>query len=155
MAIQAASSSLEDLAPGTKFQPVLADPTTSDSSIERVVLLSGKLYYELTKARAARGLDNRVALVRVEELCPFPFAAIREVLARYTNAAEVRWVQEEPRNQGAYPHVAPRVAHVLQELGRRPLVYAGRKEAAVPAPGVGRTYAEEQKQVLAAAFQGL
>jgi probable 2-oxoglutarate dehydrogenase E1 component DHKTD1 len=146
---------LAELAPGTKFQPVLADPVASGPSVERVVLLSGKLYYDLVKARAALGLDARVALVRIEELCPFPFAALRAALAQYPDTKEVRWVQEEPRNQGAYTHVAPRAAHALHELGLGPLVYAGRREAAVPAPGVGKTYADEQKRVLAGAFEGL
>ncbi|KAI9449669.1 dehydrogenase E1 and transketolase domain-containing protein 1 [Lactarius psammicola] len=146
--LPAASSSLSDLEELQTFQPVLRDPLVEAHHAERVVLVSGKLYYDLVKEREARGLQERVALVRLEELCPFPFDVLREVLR---GAGEVRWVQEEPRNQGAWTHVAPRVAQVLG----RPLVYHGRHEDAVPAPGVGRLYRTQQEAVIKEAYEGL
>ena len=145
---QAASSSLSDLEEGQRFQPVLRDPLVEAHHAERVILVSGKLYYDLVKEREARGLGERVALVRLEELCPFPFDALREVLR---GAGEVRWVQEEPRNQGAWTHVASRASQVLG----RPLVYHGRREDAVPAPGVGKLYRIQQEAVLKLAYEGL
>ena len=139
-------SDLEEL---RTFQPVLHDPLVEAHRAERVLLVSGKLYYDLVKEREARGLGERVAIVRVEELCPFPFDALREVLRGA--AGEVHWVQEEPRNQGAWTHVAPRAAQVLG----RPLVYHGRREDAVPAPGVGKLYRTQQEAVIKEAYEGL
>ncbi|KAI5119142.1 hypothetical protein M0805_005221 [Coniferiporia weirii] len=161
--LAAAASSSSDLEPNTRFQPVLDDKMITDaSSAERVILLSGKIYYDLMKERAARGLENKVALIRVEELSPFPFQALSEALQRYTRAAEVCWLQEEPRNQGAWTHVEPRIGSVLEKVGghaegrdRKALRYIGRKEDAVPAVGVGKVYKEQQNSVLQAAFDGL
>jgi probable 2-oxoglutarate dehydrogenase E1 component DHKTD1 len=152
---QAATSSLAELGQGTMFQPVLDDSVAEPSTVERVVLLSGKLYYDLVKERSVRGLDSKVALIRVEELCPFPFEAVRSTISRYAGAREVFWVQEEPRNQGSYTHIAPRVSSVLEAAGLPGLKYKGRKEDAVPAPGCGKVYQAEQKQVLSYAFDGL
>lgn len=153
---QAASSSLAELTPGTKFQPVLADIDIPADQVQRVVLLSGKIYYELEKERVTRNLGDRVALVRLEELCPFPFPALRDTLARFPADAEVVWLQEEPRNQGAYAHIEPRVRAVLESMERKEKVrYVGRKEAAVPAPGAGKVYAREQAEVVGAAFEGI
>ena len=147
------------MAPGTKFQPILDDPSIVDkSAVHRVVFCAGKLYYDLVKERAARGdtVSGRVAFVRIEELSPFPFAEVQNVLEGYGSAKELLWVQEEPRNQGAYAHVAPRFGSVLQRMGRGgQLVYRGRREDAVPAPGISKLYAAQQKAVLASAFEGL
>ncbi|KAI0297773.1 dehydrogenase E1 and transketolase domain-containing protein 1 [Multifurca ochricompacta] len=148
--LPAASSSLSDLEGSCTFQPVLRDPLVEARIAERVVLVSGKLYYDLVKERDARGLGQRVALVRIEELCPFPFEELREVLGGAT-AGEVFWVQEEPRNQGAWPHVALRVGHILE----KPVVYHGRHGGAVPAPGVGKLYRAQQEVVIKGAFEGL
>jgi probable 2-oxoglutarate dehydrogenase E1 component DHKTD1 len=128
---------------------VLPDPLVEASRAERVILVSGKLYYDLVKEREARGLGERVAIVRVEELCPFPFEALHHVLSGVTS--DVRWVQEEPRNQGAWTHVSPRAAQVL----KKPLEYHGRGEDAVSAPGVGKLYREQQEMVVKGAFDGL
>lgn len=145
---QAASSSLSELEEPYTFQPVLRDPTVEARQAERVILVSGKLYYDLVKEREVRGLCERVAVVRVEELCPFPFEALRGVLS---GARDVRWVQEEPRNQGAWMHVSPRAAQVLEKS----LAYHGRGEDAVPAPGVGKLYRIQQDMVIKGAFEGI
>ncbi|KAF8879401.1 dehydrogenase E1 and transketolase domain-containing protein 1 [Infundibulicybe gibba] len=143
--LSAASSTLADMEPGTSFQPVLSDPLANEMTVERVVILSGKIYYELIKERQARGLDERVAFVRIEELAPFPFSHLEKVLATYNSHAEFVYLQEEPRNQGAYTH-----------LGYTPVVkYLGRKESALPAPGIGKLYAEQQREVIEQAFRGL
>lgn len=117
--------------------------------------MAGKIYYELLKERQARSLDNEVAFIRLEELAPFPFPELRAVLQDYTAVEQVMWLQEEPRNQGAYAHVASRIDVVLQELGLGRLVYKGRKESAVPAPGIGRIYGVQQQEVIQSAFKGL
>lgn len=131
------------------FKPVLPDPVVGAGHAERVILVTGKLYYDLVKEREVRGLDKRVAIVRIEELCPFPFEELREVLSGVTS--DVRWVQEEPRNQGAWTHVYPRAAQIL----KKPLEYHGRDETAVPAPGVGKLYRKQQEMVVKGAFDGL
>lgn len=157
---QAASSIISELDVGTHFQPVLADPIADPSTVKRVVLISGKIYYDLIKERQARGLDDTVAFVRIEELSPFPFQELKEALEQYKGAdvKEVCYLQEEPRNQGAYEHVASRVGCVLDGLDlnfESRVKYLGRKESAVPAPGVGKLYARQQQGIIASAFDGL
>ncbi|KAF7298919.1 2-oxoglutarate dehydrogenase E1 component mitochondrial [Mycena indigotica] len=150
--LSAASSSLRDLEQGTSFQPVLKDAAPNSASAKRVILMTGKIYYELLKERQARSLEDKVALIRIEELAPFPFVELRAVVEQYPQAQEFFWLQEEPRNQGAYIHVASRVESVL---GGRQVFYRGRSESAVPAPGIGKLYSVQQKEVLASAFEGL
>lgn len=147
---------MDELGAGRKFQPVLDDPAISDPrSVSRVVLLSGKLYYDLVKERQKRELDGKVAFVRVEELSPFPFRSVLDVMSRYANAGDVVWLQEEPRNQGAWTHVEPRLNAVMERLERPREAFRGRREAAVPAPGIASLYAAQQKAVVDAAFEGL
>ena len=110
-------------------------------SVDRVVFVSGKLYYDLVKARAERGLASHVAIVRVEELCPFPFEAIGAVIRGYGAVnpdLSFAWVQEEARNQGAWPHVSPRLGAVMEDAGLSStrISYIGRRESEVPAVGV-------------------
>ncbi|KAF9445181.1 2-oxoglutarate dehydrogenase, E1 component [Macrolepiota fuliginosa MF-IS2] len=155
-------SALADLEPGTRFQPVLQDPLANPSKTKRIVLLTGKFYYELIKEREARNLVDEVSFVRIEELAPFPFSHLREILERYGDAlndVEVCWVQEEPRNQGAWGHVKERIEGVLEDAGvdvrRNWLGFKGRKESAIPAPGIGKIYAKQQRAVIESAFEGL
>jgi probable 2-oxoglutarate dehydrogenase E1 component DHKTD1 len=138
---------------------VLDDSVSDHNRVKRVVLLSGKIYYDLVKERQARGLDNAIAFVRIEELSPFPFRHLGDVLGQYKGAnVEICYFQEEPRNQGTYEHVASRIRKVLEDLeigyGRK-LQYLGRKESAVPAPGVGKLYVRQQKEIIESAFVGL
>lgn len=103
------------MAPGTHFQPVLGDANIEDTSkVEKVVFLSGKFYYDLVKEREARGLKDRMALIRIEELSPFPKEEIQREIAKYEHAQFV-WCQEEPQNAGAYAFMAPRLAQLLPE----------------------------------------
>jgi probable 2-oxoglutarate dehydrogenase E1 component DHKTD1 len=96
--------------------------------------------------------------VRIEELAPFPFVQLRNVLARYSSAGvrDYVWLQEEPKNQGAWTHVNRRIAEVMGDMGYgQDVKYAGRKESAVSAPGISRFYKEQQQAILDAAFEGL
>lgn len=118
-------------------------------------MLSGKVYYDLIKERQNRGMDDDIAFIRVEELAPFPFAQLQEVLELYPNTESYSWLQEEPKNQGAYYHVKDRIVSVLDAIGKggkSELIYLGRKESPIPAPGVGKLYQVQQRQVLDAAF---
>jgi hypothetical protein len=152
---KAAASPLSDLASGTKFQPVLDDPIGNQATAKRVVILSGKIYYDLVKERQAQNLVDDVAFIRLEELAPFPFHALHKALSGYTATSEFVYLQEEPRNQGAWPHVRERIEEVLKQLGKKTHIgYRGRKESAVPAPGIAKMYKEQQDAVLKAAFDG-
>ena len=157
-----ATSTLQDFAPGTRFEAVLDDPAfaaTSDgakqSGVQRVLLCSGKHYYTLVEERAKRQQQEHVAIVRIEELSPFPFQRVKEVMESYGDAKQVRWIwtQEEPRNQGAWTHVQPRLQSVMEEIGASKLAYRGRKECAVPATGVGAVHKREVEQLLKDAFE--
>ncbi|KAJ4473013.1 dehydrogenase E1 and transketolase domain-containing protein 1 [Lentinula aciculospora] len=153
--LSAAASSLADLEPGTSFKPVLPDPIGNESTAKRVIVLSGKIYYDLIKERKERGLDDSVSFVRLEELAPFPFQELRSVLKAYPKAAlkEIFYLQEEPRNQGAWTHAKDRIDWVSKDMGLDSGVsYKGRKESALPAPGVGKLYREQQQKVIEATF---
>jgi probable 2-oxoglutarate dehydrogenase E1 component DHKTD1 len=102
------------MAPGTSFQPVLQDPSIQDASkVEKVVFLSGKFYYDLVKERENRGLNDKVALIRVEELSPFPKQDLQKEIEKFSGANEFVWCQEEPQNAGAFAFMAPRLAQLL------------------------------------------
>lgn len=155
-----ATSIIGDFVPGTRFEPVLDDAafaaTGNKSGVERVLLCSGKHYYALVEERAKRRQQESVAIVRIEELSPFPFQRVKEVLESYSGVAkqvEWIWTQEEPRNQGAWIHVQPRLQSVMEEIGADKLVYRGRKECAVPATGVGAVHKKEVEQLLKDAFE--
>ena len=141
----------------TRFKPVLDDPMSETSKVDRVVLLTGKLYYDFIKERQARNLCERVALIRLEELSPFPFDELHGALKRYTKAREIVWVQEEPKNQGAFTYVEPRVNSLLaQRLKTKARIgYRGREEDAVPVTGTGVVYKVQQESVLRSAFEGI
>ncbi len=143
-------STLADMGPGTSFHRVLYDNERlcNDSEVRRVVLCSGKVYYDLYEERARREITD-IFFLRLEQLYPFPQAALLDELWRFPQA-EVVWCQEEPENMGAWSFVDRRLEAVLEELGgaaRRP-VYVGRAEAASPATGNFRTHQKEQEALV-------
>jgi 2-oxoglutarate dehydrogenase E1 component len=145
------TSALEDLTRGA-FQPVLPDPVALDpGGVTSIALCSGKVFYDLAKARQDRA-DLRVVLVRVEELYPLPEREIRAALDAHPHVRDVVWVQEEPRNMGAWTYVHDRLPPILGPS--RTLRYAGRDEAASPATGSYRLHAKEQAALVAAVFDG-
>ena len=140
-------SRLDDMCAGSSFRRVLPEPgpVAPDGEIRRVVLCTGKVFYDLLAAREERGIRD-IALVRVEQLYPFPNISLGTELARYP-AAEVVWCQEEPRNMGAWTYMDRRIEELLATLdvrADRP-VYAGRPEAASTATGLAAQHAREQK----------
>jgi 2-oxoglutarate dehydrogenase E1 component len=116
-----------------------------------VVLCTGKVYFDLLQARRTREL-NQVALVRIEQLYPFPRAEFDAVIERYPNARKFVWCQEEPQNQGAWDQVKHRF-HGLHN-GRRELIYTGRPSAAAPATGYHQVHQEEQEKLVDNALTG-
>jgi len=145
-----AVSSLSDLTDGA-FRMVLDDPRVSDpSAVERVLMCSGRIYYALEIGREERARNN-IAIVRLEQLYPFPEAELSEILKRYPHASEFCWVQEEPANQGARDFVEPRIERLLP--GRRRLAFVGRGEAASPATGSHKIHQTEENDIVEAALR--
>ncbi|MFN3399336.1 MAG: 2-oxoglutarate dehydrogenase E1 component [Ferrovibrio sp.] len=145
-----AVSKLEEMASGTTFHRVLWDDAPhDDAKIKRVILCSGKVYYDLFEERQKRELKDTVIL-RVEQLYPFPHKALMTELSRYKNAKTVVWCQEEPKNMGAWSFVEPCVEAVMTELGlkmKRPL-YVGRLAAASPATGLMSKHSQQQAKLV-------
>jgi 2-oxoglutarate dehydrogenase E1 component len=140
-------SKLADMAPGSRFRRVLPETETlvEDGKVKRVVLCSGKVYYDLFEERAKRGI-NDVAIIRIEQLYPWPKDTLLKQIGRYRNADTVVWCQEEPANQGPLTFVDRRIEFVLQEIGGKAkrASYAGRRAAASPATGLYKTHNAEQ-----------
>ena len=148
------ASPLAAMGPGTTFHRIIGEGAASaaDDKVRRVVLCSGKVYFDLARARGESGGDH-VALVRVEQLYPFPLATLGKMLQRYRNA-EIVWCQEEPQNMGAWNFVDRRIEQVLAGIdiaAKRPR-FVGRAEAASPATGLFKRHAQEQAQLVGAAL---
>jgi 2-oxoglutarate dehydrogenase E1 component len=149
-----ATSSLEDLATGT-FQMVIPEKDELDASkVKRVVACTGKVYYDLLLARRQAKAEGKggddVALIRVEQLYPFPHKALAAELKRFPNAKEVVWCQEEPKNQGAWYQIRHNLEENLSE-GQK-LSYAGRPASASPAVGYYAKHNEQQKDLVSQAL---
>jgi 2-oxoglutarate dehydrogenase E1 component len=147
-------SNLDEMGPGTAFHRVLGEVDTlvSDDKVRRVVMCSGKVYFDLLKERRERKIDD-IALIRIEQLHPFPFNALSKLIGRYDNADFV-WCQEEPQNAGAWNFVDRRIEQVLIGLPtkiKRP-IYIGRPEAAATATGLLKRHVKEQAKLVDAAF---
>jgi 2-oxoglutarate dehydrogenase E1 component len=144
-----AVSTIDEFGPGTVFHRVLGDQgkLADGGKVRRVVLCQGKVYYDLLVRRdEAKAKD--VALVRIEQLYPFPLRSLEKELAKYPNA-EIVWCQEEPQNMGAWAFVDRRIERVSG--GRRPR-YVGRPESAATATGSYKRHNEEQKRLVEDAF---
>ncbi|HEY9476186.1 MAG TPA: multifunctional oxoglutarate decarboxylase/oxoglutarate dehydrogenase thiamine pyrophosphate-binding subunit/dihydrolipoyllysine-residue succinyltransferase subunit, partial [Mycobacteriales bacterium] len=148
--LRAATSSVEDFTTGT-FAPVVTDSKITDpSAVTRVLLCSGKVYYDLAAHRERAGITD-TAVLRIEQLYPLPGAQVTEALAPYRNARDLRWVQEEPANMGAWTHIA---LHLPAHLGDRRLSLRSRPASASPAGGSSKLHEAEQKALAEAAFSG-
>ena len=147
--LPAALVGVDALATGT-FQPVVDDPIASQrpEAVRRLVFSTAKMYYDLA---AARGDAAHVALVRVDELYPWPHAELEAVAERYPNVEDVVWAQEEPRNMGAWTYAVPRLKMALGNAMN--ITYVGRPERASPAEGYETAHKEEQARIVAAALE--
>jgi multifunctional 2-oxoglutarate metabolism enzyme len=147
--LKAAASAKADFTTGS-FAPVIGDPAAGDpAAVDRIVLCSGKIYYDLAERRQAAGRTG-TALVRVEGLYPLPAEQIVAEVAKYPAAAEVTWVQEEPGNMGAWPFMA---LHLPDVIGRRVSVVS-RPASSAPASGSAKAHAAEQAAIVNAVFPG-
>jgi 2-oxoglutarate decarboxylase len=143
-----ATSRVEHLA-DSRFYPVLAEPRIDEEKVTRLVLCTGKIFYDL-KGHATRENNEGVAITRVELLYPFPQQQIEDEIARYPNLREVVWAQEEPRNMGARAHMSPRLLQMLPsslEFG-----YVGRPERASPGEGYPAAHTVEQTRIIRTAL---
>jgi len=120
------------------------------SRVNRVLMCSGQVYYDILAARDERKIQN-VAVVRLEQLYPFQTEQVRDILARYPETAEVVWVQEEPRNMGAWRFVQEQFQAILDPT-QRVLRYAGRAPSASPAAGSLKRHQQELAELLDEAF---
>ncbi|EMY62352.1 2-oxoglutarate dehydrogenase E1 component [Leptospira terpstrae] len=139
-----AASSLEDITTGA-FRKILPDPVAKPEKVEKLLFCSGKVYYDLRKAIDTQKLEN-VAVVRIEQLYPFPENHIKQMITSYGKLKKFVWVQEEPKNQGAWFFVRDRIEAVMPENKR--LHYAGRSEFPSPACGHVVTHLKEQEDLV-------
>jgi 2-oxoglutarate dehydrogenase E1 component len=146
-----AVSSLEDLAHG-RFNEILAESPTKEaaSRVDRVILCSGKVYFELLERRRRAGKDN-IALIRVEQLYPFPAKQISSELARYPNLKSVVWCQEESKNQGSWNFVMEQLLEIVKAPAA--LRYVGPEATASTAPGYKSMHVSRQEKYLHAAIE--
>ncbi|HEV7193553.1 MAG TPA: multifunctional oxoglutarate decarboxylase/oxoglutarate dehydrogenase thiamine pyrophosphate-binding subunit/dihydrolipoyllysine-residue succinyltransferase subunit [Jatrophihabitantaceae bacterium] len=144
--LKAAVSELDDFTTGA-FRPVIADDHADPANVRRVLICTGKVYYDLAAARQENGHDD-VAILTVEQLYPLPADALAAELARYPDA-QVVWVQEEPANQGAWPFMA---LNLPEHLGGRPLMRVSRRASASPAVGSHAIHEAQQAEIVATAF---
>lgn len=142
----AAASPLSDMSSSSTFEPVL--DVDNSASATKVVLCSGKHYYALHDHRGAVGKKDEVALIRIEELSPFPVKRLEEVLKRYKNVQGVTWAQEEPQNQGPWSFVKDRIDMVRTNGADGGVRYSGRKGCATVAVAVGEWHKREVEDLV-------
>ena len=151
-------SDLKDMAEESSFHRVLWDDEdplrnnkgflVKDTEIKRVILCSGKIYYEILEERDKREIKD-IYLIRIEQLYPFPYKALNKELSRFP-FAEFIWCQEEPRNMGAWTYIIEPMQHLFQEAGRDDLNidFVGRQAAASPATGLMSRHLKEQADII-------
>jgi len=144
-------SSMPEFKEGTMFERMISDTTPGlldPTQIKRVVVCSGKVYYDLYRERAKRDIDN-IAIVRLEQISPFPYDLMANLVAKYPKA-EFVWCQEESKNMGAWSYVKPRFKTTVRhyKLGTKEMIYVGRPPSAAPATGSALTHAEETTNML-------
>ncbi|XP_026528525.1 2-oxoglutarate dehydrogenase-like, mitochondrial isoform X2 [Notechis scutatus] len=147
-----AKSSFDEMVPGTKFKRVIAEEgvaAESPEDVNRVIFCTGKVYYDLVKERKNQDLEKAVAIIRLEQISPFPFDLLKVEIKKYAKA-ELVWCQEEHKNIGYYDYVKPRFRTIVNHT--RPIWYVGREPAAAPATGNKNTHLVSLRRFLDTAF---
>merc|ERR1739838_149519 len=150
-----ARSSYDDMLPGTEFQRVIPEAGVASQApeeVKRILFCSGKVYYDMVKERERRNFDEKVAIVRIEQMAPFPFDLVTKELDKYANA-EVHWLQEESKNMGCYDYCKPRI-RTATDYTRR-VHYTGRESAAAPATGSANAHELQNQMLFESAFKDL
>ena len=148
-----ATSTIEEIATGS-FQEVINDPFVIEAKkVEKIVFVSGKLYYDLLEERE-KTRDLSTALIRLEQISPFPTHKVKETFAIYSNAKKLVWTQEEPKNMGSYQFVFFKFMELINQLNLRlGLTYVGRPERSSPATGSNYRHKAEQQQIIGDVFK--
>ncbi|GAB1508855.1 multifunctional oxoglutarate decarboxylase/oxoglutarate dehydrogenase thiamine pyrophosphate-binding subunit/dihydrolipoyllysine-residue succinyltransferase subunit [Actinophytocola sp. KF-1] len=147
---KAAVSSVEDFTEEARFNAVLDDPVhPNPADVRKLLLVSGKLYYELAHEREARGATD-VAIVRLEQLYPVPVKRLGAIFEKYSGVDEVRWCQEEPANQGSWPFYGLHLRELYPDLPK--LVRVSRRVMSAPSAGSGKVHEVEQREIIEKAF---
>ena len=142
-------SALTELSSG-RFELIIPEIEAIESrKTRRLVLCSGKVYYDLLEAREVNAIDD-IAIIRIEQLYPFPVAEYAEVIEQYSHVNEIVWCQEEPLNQGAWYQIKHRLQEALGD--DQQLYYAGRPGAAAPASGIFKVHLQQQQALVEAAL---
>jgi len=134
------------MATGTSFRPIIADVDADPGRTCVVALCSGKIAYDLDRVRREANILDALAIIRIEQIYPFPMSELQQEIARFANA-KIVWCQEEPQNQGAWPFVQNKLAS--HEFFRRRCQYVGRSELAACAGGSVERHEREHKEILA------
>lgn len=149
-------STVDALAKGPFQEVLIDDPSRDFKSLETIILCSGKVYYDLAKAREeTKGLSSKSAILRIEQICPFPRVQLTPYLNGSQKLKRVIWLQEEPQNMGAYTWVYPRLRALLDSLGHKKIdiEYIGRTERSSPAVGSNRVHQKEQTEIVEKCLQ--
>uniref|UniRef100_A0A671NSB6 2-oxoglutarate dehydrogenase complex component E1 n=1 Tax=Sinocyclocheilus anshuiensis TaxID=1608454 RepID=A0A671NSB6_9TELE len=147
-----AKSRFDNMLPGTHFRRLIPEEgsaSQNSAGVKRLIFCTGKVYYDLTKERKTRGLEDTVAISRIEQLSPFPFDLVKAEAEKYLQA-QLLWCQEEHKNQGYYNYVKPRISRTFNNT--HPVWYAGREPAAAPATGNKKAHLVELERFLDTAF---
>lgn len=150
--LEAARSHLDDMSEGTSFRRCIPDTgpaTANPEKVRKLLFCTGKVYYELVKEREKKGLEEDIAITRVEQICPFPYDLVKAEHQKYDNA-EVVWAQEEPKNMGYWSYVRPRIETALAK--KVPVNYAGRPPSASTATGNKHQHNSEQERLITVAL---
>jgi len=149
-----AQSSFDDMKAGTEFRRVLPDTGVAaerPEGVRRIIFCSGKVYFDLEKAREEQGLQDKVAIVRLEQLSPFPFDEVKQQLDLYPSDADVIWTQEEAKNNGAWAYIEPRFETTAAKA--KIIRYVGRACSASPATGSKKAHLKELDNLLTESFR--
>ena len=151
-------SQLSELYDGT-FQEVLPDTQANAKAVETLILCSGKVYYDIMAGKEAledKAAGEKVAVVRVEQLYPFPDHKLAPIMRQYPNLKRILWTQEEPKNMGSWHYIFPRLLEMREIMAMNgvEISYNGRTERASPATGNEKVHATEQKEIVARCFAG-
>lgn len=147
---------------GTRFSTILADSWEPSADLQKILMVSGKIYFDLIKDIQANNLQAKFRVIRVEEICPFPFKALASTLQGIVQGSQadynkvvIQWIQEEPRNQGAYGYVAHRIPSVFEALGwsNAKMGYVGRRESEVPAVGAAVLHIRDKTRLMEEALR--
>jgi 2-oxoglutarate dehydrogenase E1 component len=135
----------------SSFKEVLEDPKVKDPlAIETLIFCCGKIYYDLLEVQESQGKEKDTAVLRIEQLYPFPVEALQDIFSKYKNIKEIKWVQEEPKNMGCYNFILPRFQEAMPKKIK--FGYVGRKHSGSTAEGSGKAHKIEQQRIVEEAF---